>query len=155
MNEIIEEENGITEPAIEAVPEEETEERAENETETETQTDDAQGEEAFYRALIESDLEELRLAFPETRNITDITELENPLRYARLRDLGLSAKEAYLATSPKRHRIDTRAHLTSAVSRIASSPKGALTKRELDSVRDLFAGMSDSEIQNLYKKVTV
>lgn len=161
MNEINEAEKEMTE--VQAPSEADTEaiapitaedEKAETEPENEQEKTSPESDEDFYQALIEKDLEELRLAFPEARNITDITELENPLRYAHLRDLGLSASEAYLATSPKRQRTDTRAHLTSAVSRIAASPKNSMTRRELDSAREIFSGMSDSEIQNLYKKVT-
>lgn len=161
MNEINEAEKEITEVTP---PEEEArealtsiaaaDEQTEKDPEDETKKTFPESDGDFYQELIEKDLEELRLAFPEVRNITDITELENPLRYAHLRDLGLSASEAYLATSPKRQRIDTRAHLTSAVSRIAASPKSSMTRRELDSAREIFSGMSDSEIQNLYKKVT-
>ncbi len=125
------------------------EENTENSTEANEESNDD-----YYRNLIESDLNELRRLFPEARGINDITELENPLRYARLRDLGLSCQEAYLATSPKRRRVDTRAHLSSVVSHMASAPNGRMSRAELERARELFDGMSDSEIQNLYKKVT-
>ena len=123
---------------------------------TEPEVDEANeiSDDDYYKSLIEEDLRELRRLFPEARNIKDITELENPLRYARLRDLGLTSAEAYLATSPKRQRIDTRSHLSSAVSRMASAPNGRMPRADLERARELFDGMSDSEIQNLYKKVT-
>lgn len=106
-----------------------------------------------YEAIIAEDLARLKTEFPELSNIRDITELENPLRYAALRDLGLDAAEAYLA-STKRRRQDTRSHLRSAYGRSASSPPGMMTQRELSAARELFGNLSDSEIQRLYKKVT-
>ncbi len=48
----------------------------------------------------------------------------------------------------------TRAHLTSSVPRAARLPSGALSKGEMSELRQLFGGLSDTEIQRLYKKVT-
>jgi len=106
-----------------------------------------------YEALIESDLAELKAEFPELKSIGDITELNNPLRYAALRDLGLSPAEAYLATA-KRRSQDTRSHLKSAHGRSASAPTGMMSQYELATARELFPGMSDADLQRLYKKVT-
>ena len=103
---------------------------------------------------IDADVEELRTIFPELSELQDITELNNPTRYAALRDLGLSVSEAYLATAPRAARPDNRAHLTSSVPRGAKSPEGPMTKAQLNQARTLFGDMSDSEIYNLYKKVT-
>ncbi len=107
-----------------------------------------------YERMISEDLAELRLRFPELRGVKDITELENPLRYAALRDLGLSPKEAYLATSEGRRSADGRAHLTSAAPRAAGSPRGGIPAEELGSMRELFSGMSDGELAALYRKVS-
>ena len=106
-----------------------------------------------YEALIESDLAELKAEFPELKSIGDITELNNPLRYAALRDLGLSPAEAYMATA-KRRSQDTRSHLKSAHGRSASAPTGMMSQYELATARELFPGMSDADLQRLYKKVT-
>ena len=106
-----------------------------------------------YESLILSDLEELKALFPSLSDITDILELDNPLRYAELRDLGLSAREAYLATR-KDVRRDNRSHLFGAAPRGASSPVGSLSEKELASARELFSDMSDDDIRKLYRKVT-
>ena len=106
-----------------------------------------------YEALIASDLDTLRTEFPELSGIRDITDLNNPLRYAALRDLGLSPEEAYMATA-KRKAQDTRAHLRSAHGKSAATSIGMMSQYELASARELFPGMSDSELQRLYKKVT-
>jgi hypothetical protein len=106
-----------------------------------------------YEEIIAEDIKLLKAEFPELYAIEDITELENPLRYAALRDLGLSAQEAYLATT-RRKRQDTRSHLQSAYGRRASAPTNMMSQQELSRARDLFGDLSDAEIQRLYKKVT-
>lgn len=106
-----------------------------------------------YESLIAEDVETLKSEFPELRGINDITDLNNPIRYAALRDLGLSAVEAYLATA-KRKPQDTRSHLRSAHGRNAGAPNIMMSQYELRIARELFPGMNDSEIQRLYKKVT-
>lgn len=107
-----------------------------------------------YAAVVARDVAELRSQFSELSELTNITELANPMRYAALRDLGLTAAEAYLATSPRAKRADTRAHLTGTVPKGASLPRGSMSSAELDAARDIFTGMSDAQIQALYKKVT-
>ena len=106
-----------------------------------------------YEALIAEDLDTLRAEFPELRGIKDITYLNNPLRYAALRDLGLTPEEAYMATA-KRRAQDTRAHLKSAHGRNAAASMGMMSQPELTMARDIFPGLSDAELQRLYKRVT-
>lgn len=110
-------------------------------------------EEIDYEALIASDVQALKSEFPELRGIKDVTDLDNPLRYAALRDLGLTPAEAYLATA-KRRVQDNRAHLRSAHGRNAALSIGMMSQHELAAARDLFPGLSDSEIQRLYKRVS-
>ena len=107
-----------------------------------------------YDEIARADLEELKASFPELSEISSISMIENPLRYAALRDLGLSAKEAYLATNAHRVKYDNRSHLRSSVPKSASAPTGILTRCELEAARELFSGLSDREIQKLYKKVS-
>ncbi len=99
------------------------------------------------------DMETLAEEFPELRG-REITELENPMRYAALRDLGLTPREAYLATSGIRIQRDNRSHLGSAVPRGASRPSSKITASELKAARELFDGISDAQIIQLYKRVT-
>ena len=109
--------------------------------------------EVDYAALVESDVASLKEEFPELASIRDITELDNPLRYAALRDLGLSPAEAYLATA-KRKSQDTRAHLRSAHGRSAGVNATMMSQLELAVARDLFPSLNDAELQRLYKRVT-
>ena len=106
-----------------------------------------------YEALMRSDVEALKAQFPELSGINDVTDLNNPLRYATLRDLGLTPEEAYLATA-KRVGVDTRSHLRSAHGRNASTSQSAMSQHELAAARELFPGKSDRELQNLYKRVS-
>ena len=119
---------------------------------TEVEADVDNGETIDYEALIASDVDALKAEFPELKGINDITDLNNPLRYAALRDLGLSPAEAYMATAQRRTQ-DTRAHLRSAHGRNAAAAMGMMSQYELATARELFPGMSDSELQRLYKKV--
>lgn len=106
-----------------------------------------------YSELAARDIEEIHSRFPESRHISTVHSLDNPERYAELRDLGLSAYEAYLATQTPRKMRDNRAHLTGSVPKGASGPAVSLSISELDSMRDVFGALSDSEIQSLYKRV--
>ena len=108
-------------------------------------------DEVDYAALIVEDVKELKREFYELSGLSDITELENPLRYAELRDLGLSPREAYLATR-KRH-SDNRSHLRS-IHNVKSTHQNTMSDSEMAHARELFGDISDAEIRKLYKRVT-
>ncbi len=99
------------------------------------------------------DFEELCREFPELKE-NNAEELYNTQRYEQLRALGLTPKEAYLATAKLRVKTDNRSHLSSAVPRGAKSPSGKMTASELRAARELFSDASDQEIIRLYKRVT-
>ena len=106
-----------------------------------------------YSAVERDDLEALKKEFPELSGISRITELQNPLRYGALRDLGLSPTEAYLATHGKRRSADNRSHLVASPT-LASASQGVISEREMEAARNIFPDISDREIRKLYKKVT-
>ncbi|MBR5818217.1 MAG: hypothetical protein IKY62_06180 [Clostridia bacterium] len=106
-----------------------------------------------YSEIAAKDLSELKALFPELGEIRDLTEIKNPLRYAALRDLGLSAEEAYLATNAQRRAYDTRAHLTSTVP-VGAASAIEMPRSDYDMARELFGELSDTEIRKLYRKVT-
>ena len=130
------------------------EESIEEEEKIDEPNADSSPQDIDYEALIEEDLKELRATFPELRGLGSITELKKPMRYAALRDLGLSPKEAYLATTEP-HSRDNRSHLDSAVPRAAGGGRSSMTRGELERARDLFPGLKDSELIGLYKKVNL
>ncbi len=101
------------------------------------------------------DLEVLAEKFPEMMGESDLSSLKNPLRYAALRDLGVSAEEAYLATSGKSGVVrDNRTHLGGSVPRAAAVPKSAMSSRELREAREIFGDIGDGELIRLYRRVT-
>lgn len=106
-----------------------------------------------YSVIERDDLAALKKEFPELSGISRITELQNPLRYGALRDLGLSPTEAYLATHGKRRGADNRSHLVASPT-VASTPHGVISEREMEAARNIFPDISDREIRKLYKKVT-
>ncbi len=107
-----------------------------------------------YGELMHRDIEELHTLFPHLYDKKSVLELDNPLRYAALRDLGLSPKEAYLASSNINVGYDNRSHITSSAPRGASSSSDMLSANELEAARIIFSDLSDRDIQKLYKKVT-
>ena len=146
------EDGGITEP--EPLGEDEKTEKTEEPNDyTENVADDRGFSKTSYEELARSDLETLARKFPETRQLKSITSLPNALRYAELRDLGLSAEEAYLATGRLRQPTDNRAHLHSQVPKRSSETASQMKASELNSARELFSSLSDEEIQKLYKRV--
>lgn len=112
------------------------------------------GLEVDFEKIAMADLAALKHEFSELSELESIGELENAARYGALRDLGLTPREAYLATAPRQPKTDNRAHLRSAVPIRAGSPDVGITSKELAYARELFSGLSDSEIRSLYKRVT-
>lgn len=107
-----------------------------------------------YAALEAEDIAALRAQFPELSHLSSLRALKNPTRYGELRDLGLSAVEAYLATEGTRaHAADTRAHLHSAMPRTLRSSGEGISPAELAAARELFGHLTDHEIRKLYKRV--
>lgn len=115
-------------------------------------TTDGESDGTDYAALARADAEELRAEFPELSSLASVTELDDPVRYGALRDLGLTPREAYLATR-KRRDADNRAHLRPTRS-VARGAAPLMTEAEMSAARELFSGISDSEIRQLYKRVT-
>ena len=112
------------------------------------------GDGALAEEDYSSDLALLSEEFSELRGASELSSLDNPERYAELRGLGLTPKEAFLATQKRREVHDNRSHLGSAVPRRAKSPSLGISQSELRAARELFAGASDQEIIRLYKRVT-
>lgn len=100
------------------------------------------------------DAEEIVSEFPSTSGKT-LDELVNKRRYGELRSLGLSAKEAFLATAKREPATyDNRSHLSASSFRSVHAPHSAMSTRELTEAREIFSGLSDEEIRNLYQRVT-
>jgi len=131
----------------------ENESVSDDDTDSAINTEDVHEESPDYAEILEADMNELSEEFSSGAQIK-ITDLRNPIRYGALRDLGLTPKEAYLASGGKKEKANNRAHLSSSVPRKISASFSEMPRAELDAARELFSDMSDSEIRNLYRKVT-
>ena len=108
-----------------------------------------------YAALAAEDLAELKAQFPMLKTLSSLASLPDPVRYAELRDMGLSPKEAYLATGgTARRKSDNRAHLLSAVPRASALASNLPSSEEMAEARRIFSNLSDAQIHRLYKRVT-
>jgi hypothetical protein len=115
---------------------------------------EAHSDEEYYGELIENDLHLLRESFSELKDIRNIEELCDPMRFARLRDRGLSAVEAYIEITKPKKAFDNRSHLRSSMPAVRTSERNSMSRAELEMARELFPEVSDAEIQKLYKSVT-
>lgn len=119
-----------------------------------------------YEAMAKSDLEELKAVYPEMAGYKSIKDMPEDilLKFAKFRDLGMSAKEAYSAANPDgiRNAAATaakkavtagngKAHLKSNVPKGASGNSITIPKAELQSWMDDL-GVSKEEAIRLYKK---
>ena len=117
-------------------------------------TPEAQEGEDGEEISIADDLKELAAEFPRLGG-EDAQSLFDGERYKELRELGLSAREAFLATSKKavEHK-DTLSHLNGSVPRRARALDTGMSAGEMKSAREIFTGLSDEEIRALYRRVT-
>ena len=106
-----------------------------------------------YAEILTSDMNELSGELFAGEEIK-ITDLKNPTRYGALRDLGLTPKEAFLASGGRIEKLDNRSHLRPSVPRSIAAAFSEIPRAHLDAARELFSDLNDGEIKALYKKVT-
>lgn len=116
---------------------------------------DATGEGVDYAALAARDLGEIKRLAPALAGLSHLAELPNALRYAALRDAGLSVEEALHAAchaylAPRA--ADNRAHLRSAVPIGAAGTPSRMTAAEMREARELFGDLTEGEIERLYAR---
>lgn len=118
-----------------------------------------------FEKMAKADLAELHAAYPETQKYTDIRDLPQAIKreFGRLRDMGLSAKQAYAAANPdgirteiatavkKQSLHESKSHLQTSVPKGAKDSSVPMTRADLKAWRELFPGKSDKEIISLYK----
>lgn len=108
-----------------------------------------------YAALAAEDLRRIKRMAPSLAGLTHLAELPNALRYAALRDAGLSVEEALYAAchafvTPQA--ADNRAHLRSAVPIGAAGTPSRMTAAEMREARELFGDLTEGEIERLYAR---
>ena len=127
----------------------------------------AQIQSAIFEQIAAADLAELHAAYPETRQYKHVRELPPDILkgFAKARDTGFTAKQAYAAANPDGIRTTARdagkkaamhnskAHLTSNVPKMSKDTGAKLTRAELAEFREIFPDKSDAEIVKLYRQV--
>lgn len=120
--------------------------------------------EVMMERMVTADMNELHSMFPETKDITKFEDIPNCRRYAELRDMGLSVKEAYSAANPegrreavasavKQQTINaSKAHLKSNVPVASKDTNVKISRAEMNQMREMFPNKSDKELIALYKK---
>lgn len=115
----------------------------------------AAGQPTDYAALAAEDLDEIKRLAPSLAGLSHLAELPNALRYAALRDAGLSVEEALYAAC---HAFvvprvaDNRAHLRSAVPISATGTPSRMSAAEMREARELFGDLTEGEIEHLYAR---
>ncbi len=141
------------------MPNEEIKENEASETVEEIITSDAELTDAETtdesEALdVNGELDGLSEEFPRLR-AEEPEALLDTQRYRELRALGLSSREAYLATAKRSEiRQDSRAHLSGSVPKRAHPLGTGMSTQELSLAREIFGSMSDEDIRSLYRRVT-
>lgn len=110
--------------------------------------------EVDYAALAAEDLSEIKKLDPAYAPATHLSELPFARRFAELRDLGLSVAEALAAAAPRFEGRDSRAHLRALSPRGSRSTAGSLDRTQMKEAKLLFGGLSEAEINALYRRVT-
>ena len=122
----------------------------------------AQAENAKYADMAVKDLAALKSAGLVDSTVTDIRNIENVKRFAELRDMGLSAVEAYRAAAGSKldSRIEQGArraasgkeHLTPPKSRGTAGHGSVMSAREKAYYRDLLGTDDDKAIESAYNR---
>ena len=105
-----------------------------------------------YRAL--SDMRELSAEFDALSDMVSTDALPKREEYERLRNMGFSAREAFLATnSDLILKAPSKGHLKSVVTHRAADA-GAMSDEEYAVIKAVFGdSLSDERIAELYKRV--
>ncbi len=108
-----------------------------------------------YEAMAKEDLSAIKMLSPEFSGVNHLSELPFAHRFAELRELGLSVKEALFATLPSLPTPSSgKEHLRSSVPRAKGAYEGCLSPEEMRAAKDLFYGLSEKEIHSLYARVS-
>ena len=111
-------------------------------------------EEIDYARIAMEDLAEIKRLDPSYAPAVHLGDLPFAHRFAELRDLGLSVAEALAAAAPRFDRYDGRRHLRAVAPRGTKSPDGGLDRDRMKEAKMLFSGMSEAEINALYRRVS-
>ena len=119
--------------------------------ETTAETDDTT-EDAEVMASPENTEETPEVETPSTPPKPTVSEELSPLE--SLLRLGLSEREAELVLNDREERKRIATQPSDSLPRMAHSPRLNISYGELMEMKEIFQGLSDTEINRLYNKVT-
>lgn len=122
--------------------------------ETDSEEEATVTDEIDYARMAMEDLAEIKRLDPAYAPAAHLGDLPFAHRFAELRDLGLSVAEALAAAAPRFDRYDGRRHLRAVLPRGTKSPDGGLDRDRMKEAKMLFSGMSEAEINALYRRVS-
>jgi hypothetical protein len=138
--------------------------RKKRQSEEETALAKEQLKQQAINALFTADLAELKKNFPDLAGINHISEIENFKEFGRLRDSGVSVRNAYIAANPdkfisnavkavvQKTASGSKAHLKSAIGKSAGgAPTVTMTKSQLEYWKGIFPDKTNAEIAKLYR----
>jgi hypothetical protein len=118
-----------------------------------------------FEAKKRADLAAIQAEYPDAKNYKRIEDLPNFVRFAQLRDLGMTPEEAYAAshrksivtnavssTKQRLINLQNKDHLQSSMPKPAKDTSIKISKTKLNDLRELFPNKSDKEIIKLYKR---
>ena len=128
--------------------------------ETKTNEDLEKAIEDFER-MANEDLSEIKRLFPSFSELSHVRELDRAERFGEMREAGFSVEEALLATNYERifetivkkaRSINGKSHLVSRVPTSSGGDARGMTSEEMRNAKEMFSGLSEREIQSLYKR---
>ena len=117
-----------------------------------------------FFAKANADMAEIEKLFPGL-SVKNLLDLKDPKRFGELRDMGLSVKEAFLATNGAmleeraaaagEKKAAGKAHLQSVAKKAGVSAASQVSRQEIENLRDYYSDdeLSDSELESLILKV--
>ena len=129
-----------------AVPGDEETEHSETEAEEEHEVD--------YATLAAEDLAQIKKLDPSYAPAAHLSERPFARRFAELRDLGLSVSEALAAAAPRFEGRNGKSHLRTLAPRGSRGTAGSLDRAQMKEAKLLFSGLSEAEINALYRRVS-
>ena len=123
-----------------------------------------------FERMMESDLKEIREAYPEMDGLKSLAELENRMRFGELRDKGLTAVEAFQLTNQakleearKRKRDaasaaaanakakqEGKSHLTGGSATVSAQTQDTVPAYVRNQILSLYPELSEKELRRLY-----
>lgn len=154
--------DGLSQIAAESEGKSKEEYKAAQEAEARTKAAEALLAKQEAEKILSADLAAIKAEFKGAEKFNSVAEFPNIKKFGEMRDLGLSAVEAFRVAQPDivaenfaPHAVaDSKSHLKSAVPKGARDTSITIPSGELDEYRELFPGKSDAELNALYKRAT-